>query len=530
MLFLEFFLVILAFAGGLFLGRRSKSSAIEEALKDSEEKFRTLAENAHAAFGIIQGARFVYANRYFAEMSGYSVEEILTMNFNDMVHPDFQPMISERAARRQRGEDLPTHYEFRMVTKSGVPKWVDLSPAAALYRGRPAIIGTGFDITERKEIETRFLKAKEAAESASAVKDHFLAVLSHELRTPLTPVLAALSILQRAENLTRRQAETIEIARRNIDLEVRLIDDLLDLTRINQGKISLDLKRVKIEPLISSAMEICRSEIEDKELQLSVSFEDSPHTIDADPRRIQQVLWNVLKNAIKFTPSQGRITVRSFSQDGQVNVEIADTGAGFDPAKAERLFKPFEQADRDTAQRFGGLGLGLAISRSFVEMHSGVISAKSAGPGKGATFCITLPVVQGDLPEGGHAAAIPQNEKILELQILLVEDNSDTAHLIALALESMGHRVKTAENATTALRLAGVEHFDLLISDLGLPDRSGVDLLKDIRASGNALKAIALTGFGQEEDVRRTLEAGFAQHLTKPVDLEVLETALRKLW
>lgn len=503
---------------------------IEEELRESEQKFRTLAENANAAFGIVQGTRFVYANRYFAELSGYTVEEILTMDFVDMVHPDFRPMMVERARRRQMGEPVPNHYEFMMVGKKGITRWIDFSPAAMTLQGKPAIIGTGFDITQRKEMETELRKAKEEAERASRSKDEFLAVLSHELRTPLTPVVTAIALMRSSKGLSKQEQDLVEIAGRNVGLETRLIDDLLDLTRIAKGKISLNLQQVDICSVLQHALAICQPDIEAAELQVHFEIPKTPVFLKGDAARLHQVIWNIVKNAVKFTPVRGHIEIRCYPKNSLFVVEVNDTGIGFEPENAELIFNSFEQ--REAGRQFGGLGLGLAISKRLVEMHGGTITAESTGKGRGARFRIELPLAK-PLRRGKERLrpVLYGKERREEhsIAILLVEDNRDTAYLMETALNLMGHKVKTAGTVSEALELAAQQSFDLLISDIGLPDRSGFELLKDLRAKGQHLKAIALSGFGRQEDIDKSLDAGFLEHITKPVELQALHDVVDRV-
>ncbi len=374
------------------------------------------------------------------------------------------------------------------------------------------------------------LRAAELAK-ANRAKDNFLAVLSHELRTPLTPVLATAAMLQRDSRLSEDVRESIDVIRRNAELEARLIDDLLDLTRIVRGKVELDRRPVGVDTILRRAVEVCRPEADARRLHLDLDLSCEPLIVDADAARLQQVFWNVLKNAVKFSPPGGSIAIRCRPDAGDAVVEIRDDGIGIEPDALGRIFNAFEQAERRVTRQFGGLGLGLAISKTLVELHGGTISAASAGPGSGATFTIRLPrcPVPGVTPAPHRAALVPDNGNPRSghgVRILLVEDHGDTARILQRLLRSAGYEVETAGNVATALALAVPGRFDLLVSDLGLPDGSGLDLMRGLRAHGCALPGIALTGYGQEEDLERTRAAGFRAHLTKPVDLEQLEGAI----
>jgi two-component system CheB/CheR fusion protein len=393
------------------------------------------------------------------------------------------------------------------------------------------------DVTEAKRVKTELLQAKEAAEAANRAKDRFLAALSHELRTPLTPVLARVSNLEGEAGLDGKLRRELAVIRRNIELEARLIDDLLDVTRIARGKLELRCGTGDLRAFLEHALETCRSRgLEAKRLRLNVELAPVEHRVLADGPRLTQVFWNLLENAVKFTPRGGRIDVRSRHEDGGLlAVEVADTGIGIEPELLPRIFDAFEQGQR--SQRYGGLGLGLAISKSIVEMHGGTLTAASAGTDRGATFTVRLPRA----PAGAPAAApgppvapaamepAPGPAAEYPLRLLLVEDHADTAEAMADLLRDRGHEVTVARCVTDALARAGASGatggFDLVVSDLGLPDGSGLELMREL-AGLYGLPGIALSGYGTEEDVRRSLEAGFARHLTKPVNIHALEAAI----
>jgi len=345
-------------------------------------------------------------------------------------------------------------------------------------------------------------------------------VLSHELRTPLAPVVTAVAMLQVRDDFDPPTRDTLEMIRRNVELEARLIDDLLDVTRISHGKIELDRRPVPLRDVLRRAVEVCMPDIEARRLEFGVDAGDLQHVVDADPTRLQQVFWNLLRNAIKFTAQGGCVGIRCYASGDSVVVEVADSGEGIEAEALSRIFNPLEQAERSITRQFGGLGLGLTISRALVDLHGGRLEAHSAGRGKGSTFRVHLPVaaaappVESLRPAAARAAA--------PLRILLVEDHGDTAAMMRLLLASDGHDVEHAADVAAALSLAARQPFDLLLSDLGLPDASGLDLMRELRQRGLRLPGIALSGYGQEEDVRRSHDAGFAAHLTKPTTPEKL--------
>jgi PAS domain S-box-containing protein len=373
-------------------------------------------------------------------------------------------------------------------------------------------------------------------ETANRAKDHFLATLSHELRTPLTPVLAIASRLEVDGRLLPEVREGLDMIRRNVELEARLIDDLLDLTRITRGKLELHCTPTDLRQVIAQALETCgEREVAARHVVRDLAAEE--HLVWGDPSRLAQVFWNLLNNALKFTPEGGTITVRSFREGAPgasfLVVEVADSGIGIEPGALPHIFEAFDQGRAGITRRFGGLGLGLAISRAIVELHGGRLTAASAGRDRGAAFTVRLPL--SGLPVGvedGEAAfrglLPPPSAADRPLHILLVEDHGDTAEAMAALLEVLGHRVTVAGTVAAALAAAEGNELDLVVSDLGLPDGHGHDLMRDL-SRRHGLRGIALSGYGMEEDVAKSHESGFALHITKPVNLDTLRAAIRRI-
>ena len=367
-------------------------------------------------------------------------------------------------------------------------------------------------------------KARNEAERANLAKDQFLAMLSHELRTPLTPVLTSVLSMESEPDLPEDIRESLQMIRRNVELEARLIDDLLDLTRISKGKVQLNLELVDAHSLLRNALEICQQEIDHKRLALTVDLTAKKVRLKADPARLQQIFWNLIKNAVKFTPNGGQLRVHtSNSADGQLKVEVSDTGVGIDANSLPKIFDAFEQIGR---MRFGGLGLGLAITKALVENHKGSIRAASDGLNKGSTFTALFPV-----SAEVSAKAIPtvstRTGERQSMRILLVEDHEDTNRSLTNLLRRRGYKVQAAHSVKTALDLAATEQFDVLVSDIGLPDGSGIELMRMLH-SERPLFAIALTGYGMEEDIRKSYDGGFDHHLVKPVDLNKLDFLIQQ--
>jgi signal transduction histidine kinase len=379
---------------------------------------------------------------------------------------------------------------------------------------------------ERAENLQRALDAQKEAAAANSTKDQFLAVLSHELRTPLTPVMLAVRLLENEPRHPESTKQMLAMIRRNVQLEVKLIDDLLDLTRVARGKLILNLGPVDVHEKIREVVAICEPEIKDKGLQLTVDPQADRSMVMADSARLQQVLWNLLKNAVKFTPEAGQITVRTACTGEQLKIDVIDTGIGIEPDALAKIFEAFEQGSETVTRQFGGLGLGLAISKAIVDLHGGKLAAYSEGQGKGAMFTLTLPLVIPALKPSQNPAAAPELKQRKPARILLVEDNPDSSRAVTLAMQQYGYSVRNADGVDAALQAASDEPFDLVISDLGLPDGTGYDLMKQLRERHN-LRGVALSGYGMEDDVQRSLDAGFSQHLTKPVEIERLDSAVR---
>jgi PAS domain S-box-containing protein len=402
------------------------------------------------------------------------------------------------------------------------------------------------DITQQKtagEERVRMLheqSARAAAESANRAKDRFLATLSHELRTPLSPVLATVTGMLGDSATPDSLRSVLEMIRRNVLLEARLIDDLLDLARINRGTFHLQREVVDAHEMVNHVVEICAADLRQARIGLTVDLAARSHHIDADPIRFQQVLWNLIKNAIKFTPAGGHVAVRSRDEldlpeaqaAGHLVLEVSDTGIGIERESLGRIFDVMEQGGTTATRQFGGLGVGLTLSRSIVEQLGGRLTADSAGAGRGATFALVMPTVAAPLattPErpqptaAGPAAALPSRR----VRILLVDDNQDTLNFMSALLRHRGHDITAASDMTSALRLASAADLDLLISDIELPDGSGHELMRSIR-SRRPVPGIALSGFGTLDDVQRSRAAGFALHLTKPIDFGRLEEAIQE--
>jgi PAS domain S-box-containing protein len=379
----------------------------------------------------------------------------------------------------------------------------------------------------RAEAEQRRLhEAEVEARDVNSAKDQFIASLSHELRSPLAPVLVALPTLEAGRLPPLEEARLFAIVRRNVLLEARLIDDLLDVTRIASGKFDIRRQTIDLNQIVLDVADSFADEVAVRRLTLVRGMEAPLHHVDGDPIRLHQVFANLIKNAIKFTPAGGQIAVRSWNRDDAVIVEVSDTGEGIEEAALGRIFNRFEQAGRGSA-RGGGLGLGLTISKGIVELHGGRLVAHSVGRGHGARFQVELasvappiePAVAGEERLPPRVAARARGARIL-----LVEDEADLAETLMLLLEAEGFEVQTAATAGAALD-SDLDGVSIIITDLGLPDLNGRDMLAQLKAT-REVRAIALSGYGTEADIRASHEAGFLRHLTKPVEMGELLGAI----
>ena len=384
------------------------------------------------------------------------------------------------------------------------------------------------------EDKTRDVTLRQELIGANAAKDQFLALLSHELRSPLAPVIAMVGELEAEVPDSQSVREALEVVRRNVELEARLIDDLLDVTRISKGKLQLSFETICVHQILQRAYEICREEIEAKNLDVEFQLRAVHTHVEGDPARLQQVFWNLIKNSVKFTPEKGRITIATLNPvPDKIEALIIDTGIGVEHETIDKIFNAFEQGQADITRRFGGLGLGLTISKALIDAHDGKIHVQSPGKDQGSTFSVELNTVFAPIGRDGDGQDQPVDREPKQSvpphrRVLLVDDHYDTCIGMKRMLERHGYEITVAHTAEQAVEKVRTEEFDLLISDIGLPDRSGYDLMREVRLN-NDLPGIALSGFGSEQDVNQAREAGFAEHLTKPVSFERLEKTIQSL-
>ncbi|SIT45916.1 PAS/PAC sensor hybrid histidine kinase [Paraburkholderia ribeironis] len=503
-------------------------------LRDREQHYRTLSEALpHLVMTYDAAGDCDFLSKQWYDYTGLAKHSSYGLAWLDAVHPDDREEIRRGWLKAVASPADDYRHELRIRRHDGEYRWFDARVMA--MRDAEGHVSKWFGsctdihaqceaIEECERLLASEQAARQVAEEANRAKDRFLAMLSHELRTPLTPVLAGASMLEMIPDLPDQARSNVRMIRRNVELEARLIDDLLDLTRVANGKLRLSLETVDVHEVIDSVLELFRSEIKVKQQDVHVDKHAKHHYVLADRARLQQMLWNLIRNAAKFTPDGGHIYVRTQDERMHVQISVEDTGIGIEPDQIEKLFNAFEQGDQNMTRQFGGLGLGLAITRALTDLHGGTVIAQSPGPHCGATFTITMPTAAAPVrtqptvaPDAVHTAG--------RLNVLLIEDHVDTAEVMAQLIRSLGHEVKVVGRVDDALAATQLQVFDLIVSDVGLPDGTGLDFIRAFREHSDA-PAVALTGFGTDEDVRRCMGAGFTSHLTKPVNFGQLETMI----
>ena len=480
------------------------------------------------------------ANRAFMKMSGYSGEDIAAgkLTWRGMTPPEFLEITEQRMAQLEKTGGFGP-YEKEYICKDGSRSWM-------LFAGARVDDGTTLeyciDVSARKRSEDMLRAAKAAAEDANRVKDEFLATLSHELRTPLGAILLWAKLLEGEGSKDAAQLrEGLAAIKTSAEAQKELIEDLLDMSRITTGKLRLKPREVELAPVIRDALEAIRPAATAKHVGVSAELAMGTGTVMIDPDRIRQVVWNLLTNAVKFTPSGGRVDVELGRLDGAVEIRVRDSGQGIEPDFLPHVFERFRQADSSHARAQGGIGLGLAIAKQLVELHGGTIDADSAGTRKGATFTVHLPLppIRTGLPRkesaaaGASSASRRKTASGLEgLKVLFVEDDRETRGAVTLLLQRRGMIVTEAESVSSAMRCYDNSPPDLILSDIGMPVEDGYMLIRRIRneeakKGRKRVPAIALTAFARETDRRMAIEAGFGRHLGKPVDFEEMVSAIR---
>ncbi len=529
----------------------TERKSIEAELRQTEKALRATAEQLrlvtdHAPVFLMQcdaQHRFKFMNQTYAARFGLPREQVIGRPISEIIGVEAYHAVKHYLDLTFAGQRI--EFELEVPYQSLGRRWVHAihEPERAPTGEVIGVVGVIVDVTARKHAEQELERARDAALAASRAKDDFLATLSHELRTPLSPVLLLASDAAGNPRLPPEVRENFALIRNHISLEARLIDDLLDLTRITRGKMQLELQAVDAHAMLRDALATIHTEIEAKHLALDLRLGAQDSLVHGDAVRLQQVLWNVLKNAVKFTPEDGRITVTTGNAllGSMLIIEVSDTGIGMTGTELARAFDAFSQGEHAASsvpRRFGGLGLGLAISQKIIELHHGRIRAASEGRHRGTTIRIELPVrsrvephqpkVAPSTPATGEPAGAPGSGPSV-VRLLLVEDHAPTRATLQQLLERRGFAVVPAATSDEAARQAALVHFDVLISDIGLPDGDGCQLMGILRQLQPDLQGIALSGYGMEDDLQRSQAAGYAAHLVKPINIEDLEKALAEL-
>ncbi|MEG4488444.1 PAS domain-containing protein [Microcoleus sp. D2_18a_B4] len=509
-------------------------------LHESEDRFRALADNIAQLAWITDatGGIFWYNQRWF-DYTGTTLEEMQGWGWQRVHHPEHLDRVVEKFRRSLETGEL-WEDTFPLRGKDGSYRWF-LSRAVPIRDDRGQVLrwcGTNTDITDRKLAEAererllaREKAAREEAEQANRVKDEFLAVLSHELRTPLNPIVGWTKLL-RANLLTpEKQRYALETIERNAKLQTQLIEDLLDVSGILQGKVSLNIAPVDLAGVIGAAIETVRLAAEVKSIPISTQFAPNLGPVLGDAGRLQQVVWNLLSNAVKFTPPSGKIEVVLDRVDTLAQITVTDTGKGIEPDFLPYVFDYFRQADSTMTRKFGGLGLGLAIVRHLVELHGGTVKSDSPGEGQGATLTVRIPLMPVPSQTSPAGTAAPdQSFNLSGIKVLAVDDEADALDLVVFLLEDCGASVTAVSNAADALAVLTQSVPDLLLSDIGMPDTDGYMLMRQVRAlapdKGGRIPAIALTAYAGEIDYQQALAAGFQRHISKPLDPDKLVQAI----
>jgi PAS domain S-box-containing protein len=512
----------------------------EGALTESEGRFRLMADSAPVLIWIADTEnRCVWFNQRWVEFIGRSMNKDLGAGWLENVHPDDRERVkAEDAAAFATRASYFLDYrlrrhdgEYRWVLEQGVPLKSD-----GQFAG---YIGTCVDITDRKKLEESrqtVLEQEQAArleaERASRIKDEFLATLSHELRTPLNAILGWSQIIRPGISSTDEVAEGLAIIQRNARMQTQIISDLLDMSRIISGKIRLEPQQIDLRTVIDASIESVHPSADVKDIAIEKTIGSVP-MIHGDPARLQQAVWNLLTNAIKFTPRSGRVKVSLQQVDSQAQITVSDNGQGIGNDFLPHIFQRFRQADASTTRSHGGLGIGLSIVKSLVELHGGTVSVVSDGKGKGSAFTITLPIPADTdrliLRNDGEARGTVRPD-LRGVKLLIVDDEPDSRDLIGRLLreyDATVMAVPSAEEALDLLKTPGA--FDVLISDIGMPTLDGYDLIRELRVRGNRIPAMAVTAFVRSEDRTRCLMAGFQAHVAKPVDVGELAATVASL-
>ncbi|MFQ4145935.1 PAS domain S-box protein [Chlorogloeopsis sp. ULAP02] len=513
----------------------TQSKRAEEALRQREQEFRALVENAPDMISRFdRNLCLRYVNPRVGLETGIPVPEWIGKTLSELGYSEaiVNPWHQALQVVFETKQELICDSEFPSAT--GIKYWSSrLVPEFAEDGSVETVLCVCRDITNRRQAELELQQAKEAAEAASRIKDEFLAILSHELRSPLTPILAWAQIL-RLKNFDATTTEyALETIERNAKLQTQLVDDLLDVSCIIQGKMSLNLRTVNLVYVIQGALETIRSTAQAKAIQIQTFLDYTPHPMKGDISRLQQIVWNLLSNAVKFTPEEGTITVKLEYFDSYAQIQVSDTGKGINPDFLPHVFKRFSQESNSTNRKFGGLGLGLSIVHYLTKLHGGSVKAESPGENLGATFTVCLPFVPTECEENSEKESTKEQMSLSGVRVLVVDDEVDMRELLARILKDVGASVTVTPSATEALAALQQQLPDILLADIAMPKIDGYMLMHQVRAlpsqQARQIPAIALTAYAGEYNQQQAIAAGFQMHIAKPVEPKVLIEAIVSL-
>jgi two-component system CheB/CheR fusion protein len=511
----------------------------EEAIRSAEERFR-LASEAISDFTYSfrvrpEGLELEWLTDAFTRMTGYAGDEVTRGDWTRFVDPDDRARIEAHFKRVMDGE--ADTCEVRMTARDGQTRWLRFAARPALDASGDVvrIYGAGQDVSERRRLEDELRARVGELAEADRRKDEFLALLAHELRNPLAAIRNALEVLRRT-SIDAQPSPLRELIENQTTHLARLVDDLLDVSRITRGKIHLRTDQADLGRIVARSVDPLRLLIAEKGLGLTITTGPGPMPIQADPDRIQQVISNLIHNAVKYTEPGGSVHIETGREGDQVVFRVRDTGIGIDQDQLNRIFDLFAQVDARPSRSGGGLGIGLTLARQLVLMHGGQLAAHSDGPGRGSEFVVRLPVSDQAPPPiepatGPPTTPDPDHEDVPavaghRLRVLLVDDNVDAARSLGILVGMWGHDVRIVHDGIAAIEAVPAYDPHVMLLDIGLPRLDGYAVASQVRRDHPGLLIVAMTGYGQEEDRRRSSSAGFDHHLVKPIDLNHLETVL----
>jgi PAS domain S-box-containing protein len=519
------------FENGAFVNTRcftrdvTEHRLMEAALHEARTYLAAIVESSEdAIIGVDLGGRINSWNRGAETIFGHAREEIVGKPIYTIIPPELHPEEREIIDKLRAGERVE-HYETVRVRKDGARRDISLT-VSPVWDPVGTLVGVSKvarDITERKQAQ------RELADEARR-KDEFLAILAHELRNPLAPIRYALTIGRQARLTEAQRKRSDEVIERQVEHMSRLLDDLLDVSRIARGHVELRKKWIDLTSIVGAAIDAARPLLDRKAHNLSLDLPREALRLEADPVRLTQILTNLLTNAAKYTDRGGQIQLRAWREGGSIAIAVRDNGIGISPEMAPRLFSLFSQAAPALNRSEGGLGIGLALVKGFVEKHGGTVEVHSEGPGKGSEFVVRLPTGRGT-PERRESPGDGKGIAAKRLRVLVADDNDDSAQTCAMLLELWGHEVRTANNGEEALAVAEQFRPEVALLDIGMPQLSGYEVAERLRQCpwGQGATLIAVTGWGQEDDKQQANQAGFDHHLTKPVDPKQLQPLIESV-